>query len=261
VSGKIHIITDAPSYSYRGIAVKQKLLKYLQETLYECIVDNNPEFVKSYTWEQWCKYFDVDALGLRSAFSAKIKNGKVEPGVYVPVDDDFKCVDVSKWSKDDKIKCIVDYSIYAPVKSEWFCGVDYVINKVLEDGEIMKDKAKFVIKDTYNAKTNSIAFAGKRYKVCKELLYDMIDLLPRKYLKGYMWKIALQHVKAAAMLVEDFDSNYFIHTWSYSDDGYNRSGNEYIWYRAKCEYKPSESLSWLKLQAQLGMKTGEYKKK
>jgi hypothetical protein len=257
VSGKIHLILDTPSSSSRKNNVKQKLLNFLSNYIFSSLSKDFPDFKSYYTHETWQKYFDENALGLRSALSVKIKNGKIEPGIYVPVDEKYQCIDVRGWYGSNKqINCIKEYSIYAAVKTQWagfvqeFIEVEKTIPKVV--------KKEYKIFDEYNADKKTIKFLGEEYTVSEDLINDFIDNLPKNFVDGYMWKIVLRYVKGASELVKDFDNSYFLYEWSKGTKGkFDKSGNDAVWDYEKPNNKPGECLTWLRNQAIFTMTNGE----
>lgn len=242
VSGKVHLIINVPASTVRGSIRKKAISKWLCNYLYEC-ADLEQEFTRE-KWEN--EIFDAQAAGIRSAFSVKVKDGKVEkPGVYAPIG-----VNISNLSMDEKVAIICNHSIYMAPRANW-------TNDVLEAFEAMEqelitqhyeNQTKYKIISAYNAEKKSINFLNKDYTLSGVLINEFIYLLPQLWADKRHWGITLKHIKSAATLVNDFDPAYFLHTWSAKNaELYNKEGNENHY--ARCQADPAsagESLTWLR---------------
>jgi P4 family phage/plasmid primase-like protien len=244
VSRKVHLIMNVEAVSSRKSIRKKAIARYLRRYLY-----NDAEAGEIYTTEEWEKIFDVNALGIRSAFSAKVQDGKLgaNKGVYAPED-----VDVNRLSKQEKIDIILEYSIYNEPSAVWteaalaeFAKEEEALAKEIAIGEQLKD-----IND-YNAEKGSIDFLGRACDVSSRLINDFISMLPLQWTRGNRWKITLKHVKAAALLVDDFNPHYFLHEWSANDkESYDKDGNNNQYMRCKVALKDAgRGITWLRNRA------------
>jgi P4 family phage/plasmid primase-like protien len=248
ISGKVHLIMDAPAYSMRGSLRKRAISEWMGDYLYEAALLED-----DYTKQQWRDdIFDAKAPGIRSAFSVKVKDGKLESaGVYVPVG-----CDVAALSLEEKVNILCEYSIYAHPSSNWTADTLEAFEEA--ENELRTRRAtiadKYRIVSEYDAEKRSIHFLGTDCAVNGALINEFIHLVPKLWTGKRHWGIMLRHVKCAAMLAKDFDPAYFLHEWSArSKELYNKDGNDNQYARCQVNQETAgESLTWLRNMAARG---------
>lgn len=111
-------------------------------------------------------HFRLNAAGIRAAFSAKVKDGKLKPdkGMYVPVG-----TNPDELSAKEKVDLILEYSIFAPVRGQWTQGTldefDAMEAKLMNQAEARAKKYK--ITSVYDVETKTIKFLGRLAKLIK----------------------------------------------------------------------------------------------
>jgi hypothetical protein len=251
ISEKVHLIMNVPASSSRSTVRKMAISRWLASFLFE--VANVGYF--GYTKELWCeKIFDAKAAGIRSALSVKVSKGKIEPnkGVYAPPN-----VDVSRLSREKKLDMVVKYSIYNEPGASW---TDVALmcfdeaERIFEIEETARKAADAI--DEYDAERRMIEVRGTDYPVDCELLDDFIRLLPPWFAKSGKWGKVLVRVKAAALLVDDWNPHYFLHEWSAQDNSYDEEGNNHQYNSCKADpSKAGAALTWLRDRAYYTLKT------
>jgi hypothetical protein len=200
---------------------------------------------------EWDDIFDVNATRIRCAFSAKVKHGKLEAtGVYA-----LPGVDPDALTPAKKVRILAEYSIYALARASWIEGALEAFEEAEKQLLAAKEgKAKYNIVSEYATGQKSIEFLGEKHLVSGALLNDFIHLVPHLWTDKHHWGIMLGHVKCAATLVNDFNSDFFLHKWRAENTAlYNKEGNNDQY--ARCQIKPEaagESLTWLRNMARAG---------
>jgi P4 family phage/plasmid primase-like protien len=245
ISGKVHLVMDVPALSSRGSLRKKAINQYLCDYLYD-----EAALEDEFTREKWRdEVFDAKAAGIRSAFSAKVKCGKLEsPGFYAPPG-----IDAAALSIEEKAAILCDYSIYVPPTSRWTeeALAEFALAETKLVTEMADKVEKHKIESDYNAEAKTISFLGKNQKVNGALINAFIRSMPKRWADKRHWGIMTRNVKCAATLASDFDPAFYLHDWSAQDDAlYNKEGNDD--YYARCQIdvaKAGESLTWLRNMA------------
>lgn len=247
-SGKVHLIMDTPAYTARHSLRKKAIAVWLCTYLYDAA-----DLSQDYSPEQWHDdIFDLQAAGIRSAFSVKVKDGKLESsGVYAPPG-----VDPTARTINEKVRIFAEYSIYAPARGNWteeaVAAFEVTETQLLAQREACAEKYKIV--SEYDPEKKSIEFLGQKREVSGKLINEFIRLVPKLWNGKRHWGIMLKYVKCAASLVNNFDPAYFLHKWSARNkDLYNETGNNDQY--ARCQIDPEcagESLTWLRNMATKG---------
>ncbi len=246
LSGKVHLIMDVPGETNRHSRRKKAIAKWLSSYLYEAA-----DVSEYYTEEKWRdEIFDAKAAGIRSALSAKVKGGKLEPnkGVYAPPN-----ADLGRLSLQEKVDIVIKYSIYNPPRTNWTLDTLAAFEQA-ETAETAAATPRPTVSE-YDPLKKSIQFLGESRVVSGALIDEFIRLLPALWSDKKHWYFTLKQVKTAAGLVNDFDPKYFLHEWSAkSKDLYNEAGNNDQY--ARCQVDPAaagSSITWLRNKAGLSL--------
>lgn len=245
VSSKVHLIMNVPASTHRHSYRKRAIARWLCSYLY-----HNAGVAEWYTEKQWQdEVFDAGAAGIRSALSAKVKNGELEAnkGVYAPPG-----VAIDRLTFEEKVDIIIKYSIYNEPRARWTGRALYWFDQAEKEYEA--EKAVLLTRearDNYNAEKRTIPFFGGNPVVDGTLIDTFISFLPSLWCDKKHWFFTLKQVKTAALLVADFDPRYFLHTWSKQNEtSYNEAGNNDRYTR--CQTNPQHAgaaLTWLKDKA------------
>lgn len=215
-TGKIHIVVNIKIHTSRQSNLKKSILIFLRDYLYGAVESELSR-------EEWIAAFDINAPGIRSAFSIKmVENEIISRSRYLPLGYNYQI----------NAETITEYSIYnfqqlTTFTSEIWQLIDECQQQLLD--EIVDKQAKKAARDDelidsseYDPQTNSIPINGLRKPVNQQLINDLINAVPIEWGQDKKWWVMLQKVHAAGQLIKDFDPDFFLHQWSA-----NASPNEY----------------------------------
>ncbi|KAL6071293.1 hypothetical protein QOT17_005873 [Balamuthia mandrillaris] len=245
ISGKLHIILNTGIHEHtfyfidntgerRVVRVPAKqyrkyVLEYIRDTLYEMCLDPDVD------QKVWNDAFDINAAGLRSAYSAKVVNGEVRlidgrPDMYVPWNEPRAT------TAGEIQQHLARYSIYAPITGRLRQSELDKVNEKIRRGFHVKRKQHEEYLNrcddtTYNTETKELTFDGKTYNITPDFIDTLIAFLPDYHKHGKNWRRLVYKIKAATCLLPDFSPVFLLHRWSVDSPDYDPVRNNQIWER------------------------------
>lgn len=223
-SGKVHLITNIAIFSDDLKSVYRFLKKYLFDFVSDEV-----------TAEEWKKFFDSSAPGIRSIHSIKIKEGVESTSTYSPADGGDARLDFAKklWK----------WSIYNLESTTYFKSEVLDLIEQTAAPEFHAPDCEYI------ATNKLLPIFNQDLQITSELVNNLVKCLAPNWKNGKNWFVACVNVKNATQYLT-YDPTWLLAEWSSGGEGFNAQNNiaTYSRFRVTPE-KFAEALAFLRAMA------------